>query len=105
MITTFSAGFKRTNYSELPTLDVPVLENPELHCDKCGEKVVQASSGVLFPTWKHADDIAEKDEHFVTPGALCTYCKGETITVRNEAWHTAFDCSRCGGSYGIPMGD
>lgn len=106
MTSTLEKTYKRMNYCTPPKVDVPIIENPELHCTTCSaaiERTEKKNPASLGPAWKHVGGVG--DEHYASPKSICRYCGGETITRNSQAWHDAFDCSRCGGSYGFPLGD
>lgn len=103
MATTLGAAFKPGNYCNAPTIDVEILDDTGYHCAHCAQKVIRQEHSY---SWRHDDPAAVADDH--TPEVLprCHYCRAEgTLTANFHAWHTSMDCSRCGGSYGIALGD
>ena len=105
--TTFSkyAGKRPGNYCDLPKIDVPILDVPDV-CITCSSPVT------VNPKWKghggdyliHADGSTG---HYVERPEYCTYChaSADHLTVSYQAWATVTECSRCGGRNGFPLGD
>jgi hypothetical protein len=97
------AGKRVANYSHAPSLDVEILPDVH-HCAEkdCGRVVTYVREG-WSGGFRHEDGSTG---HYVRPAPSCTYCHAEEgVIVKDYAWHTATECSRCGGSNGFALGD
>jgi len=105
MATTLATEFRRGNYCTLPTIDVEIITDKTVHCLKCGSVLINDDPNSIFSKWRHQDPALD-DDHRADRMARCHYCGGEGTTTHGmHAWHDSSDCSRCGGSYGFPLGD
>ena len=105
MATTLSTQFHQGNYCSTPTIDVEIVQDQTLHCDKC--EGVLMHTGERWPAQEIGHERAELDQdHRPSVKPRCHYCRAEgTLTHRTHPWHDSADCSRCGGSYGFALGD
>lgn len=107
MTTTLQANAtaRRLNYCTLPTIDVEVLEDQPSLCSKCDKELFYVAGPHTWAigTWYHAD---ESEEHYVSPRPSCHYCgANDTVKYTQESWYDKYECSRCAGIYGYPIGD
>lgn len=104
MASTLETDFHIGNYCSGPTIDVEIVTDTNTHCRHCGGVLLNAAHPTQFADWQHA--IAGDYDHRASPEPRCHYCRAEATTTDNvHPWHTSTDCSRCGGSYGFPLGD
>lgn len=100
-------GKQARNYSRMPTIDVPIIENEYRHCANCGEAVYREAgtwSTVLGRTL-HLDGT---DEHYVTARPKCAYCGTDDpaeVSFHQRNWSDETECTRCGGITGYAIGD
>lgn len=98
------AGTTRPNYCTLPTIDVEILPD-EHRCNGCGSLITRDPNAGYFGTWVHADTTLD-DGHHVTPRTRCSYChSNDDATFSQQSWHDQIHCTRCGGTWGFPIGD
>ena len=127
--TTFTAlaGKQARNYCTLPTIDVPIVEEIEFHCEGCGGTLASAGQNSIGLTkWVHEDE-PECEGHESLDGAhmgeavycdgtcvkhstsvrpTCEYCgSDEQMTEKHYSWYDALECGRCGGVTGFALGD
>jgi ribosomal protein S27AE len=105
--TTFSKwnGTHCGNYCDLPTIDVPIVQEAP-RCEGCAGELVQTGLQYnTFPVYAHVDPAADNG-HWIRRMPVCSYCgSSEAITHRQEAWFDATDCGRCGATHGYAIGD
>ena len=115
MTTTFEkfANETRRNYSELPKIDVEILDLVH-HCQYCeGEVRYDKSAGRYgLGAWVHVEPNADcrygSTENLGSPRTWCKFCHNEdpaTVRYRQHAWYDATECDRCGGVDGFAIGD
>lgn len=106
--TTFSKwnGTQRGNYCDLPTIDVPIVEETTFHCEGCnGALIVTEVQYGMIHKYAHVDS-AKDDGHWIRAKGRCYYCgSSEAMSYRQEAWYDASDCGRCGATRGYAIGD
>jgi len=96
-------GQRASNYSTMPTIDVPILPDIRL-CQGCGKEVKQVPDGSWF-RWVHADAPDGPSDHWVSNATRCRYCHSQDAQYRQHAWYDAVECERCGGVDGFAIGD
>lgn len=102
------AGKRARNYSRMPTIDVPIIENPERHCRSCGEPATHkpAGEGQILGGWEHTE--TQDQEHYVSARTVCVYCgtdDPDEVAFHQRNWSDETECARCGGVSGYAIGD
>lgn len=107
------------NYCSRPNKDVPILENSEKFCTKCGRSVTYEKTRYR---WLHDNGLEECDKNemlahtgkpapyagYAQSNPECRYCgTGDPSysTFKQQSWSDETSCSRCGGVTGYAIGD
>lgn len=97
-------GKRVGNYCSLPTIDVPVIEEPKRECAKCRAEVRWDER-----SYRHVHvDISVPDHGYISVLPTCHYCGTNDpayVSLKQYPWHDATECTRCGGSTGYAIGD
>lgn len=93
------------NYSSAPTKNVPILENGEQICTRCGSPATYEEAKAPGQIGRYVDENC--DEYIRTAGK-CKYC-GTTnpkhLSFKQQSYSDETHCSRCGGVDGYGIGD